>query len=107
MAILYVGQHSAGEGLTEEDAQACIDYFSPYMEWRDMAIEHDFQALTITEGWDMIRAHEAWNHKTLRGQGRPRVSKLLAPLMERMPIGIHVSPCHFGKGPLMPEAFRP
>ena len=42
MAILYVGWHSAGEGLTEEDAQACIDHFSPYMEWRGMAIGRDF-----------------------------------------------------------------
>ena len=31
-AILYVGQQSASEGLTEEEAQACIDHFSPYME---------------------------------------------------------------------------
>ena len=29
-AILYVGQQSAGEGLTEEEAQVCIDHFSPY-----------------------------------------------------------------------------
>ena len=27
-AILYVGQWSAGEGLTEEEAQACINHFS-------------------------------------------------------------------------------
>ena len=30
-AILYVGQWSAGEGLTEEEAQACIDHFSPLL----------------------------------------------------------------------------
>ena len=97
-AILYVRWRSASEGLTEEDAQACIDHFWPYMEWRGMAIKHDFQVLTLTESQDMIRAHKAQSHKTLRGQGRPRVLKLLAPLMERMPIGIDVSPCHFGKG---------
>ena len=50
MVLLYTGWHSAGEGLTEEDAQACIDHFSPYMERRGIAIEHDFQALTLTEG---------------------------------------------------------
>ena len=97
MAILYVGQHSAGEGLTE-DAQACIDHFSPYTECRGMAIKHNFQALTLTEGQDMIRAHGAQSHKTLRGQGRPRVSKLPALLIERMLIGMDVSPCHFTKG---------
>ena len=46
-AILYVGQQSAGEGLTEEEAQACIDHFSPYIEWRDMAIKCEFQALML------------------------------------------------------------
>ena len=50
MAILYVGWHSAGEGLTEEEAQACIKHFSPYVEWRGMAVEWEFQALTLAEG---------------------------------------------------------
>ena len=38
-AILHVGRWSAGEGLTKEEAQACIEHFSPYIEWRDMAVE--------------------------------------------------------------------
>ena len=38
-ALLYVGQRSVFEGLTEEEAQACIDHFSPYIEWRDMAVK--------------------------------------------------------------------
>ena len=38
MAILYVGRQSASGGLTEEEAQACIDHFSPYIEWRDVAV---------------------------------------------------------------------
>ena len=33
-AILYVGQHSAGEGLTEEEAEVCVKHFSPYVKWR-------------------------------------------------------------------------
>ena len=93
-----MGWCSAGEGLTEEDAQACIDHFSPYTEWRGMAIKQDFQALTLTKGQDMIRPHEAQSHKTFRGQGRPRVSKPPAPLTEKMLLGINVSPCHFRKG---------
>ena len=48
-AILYVGQWSAGERLTEDKAQACIDHFSPYIKWRDVAVEHEFQALTLAE----------------------------------------------------------
>ena len=49
-AILYVGRHSAGEGLMEEEAQACIEHFSPCVEWRGMAVEWEFQALTLAEG---------------------------------------------------------
>ena len=30
--ILYVGQWSASEGLTKEEAQACIDHFSLYIK---------------------------------------------------------------------------
>ena len=49
-ALLYVGRRFAGEGLTEEEAQAGVDHFSPYMEWRGMALERDFQALTLGGG---------------------------------------------------------
>ena len=59
MAILYVGWHSAGEGLTVEKAQACIEHFSPYVKWRGMAVKQEFQALTLAEGQEEIRAHEA------------------------------------------------
>ena len=68
------------------------------IECMGMAIECDFQALTLTEGQNMIRAHEAQSHKTLKGQGRPRALKPPAPLTERMPIGMDVSPHHFEKG---------
>ena len=54
MAILYMGRRSASEGLTEEEAQACIDHFSPYIEWRDIAVEHEFQALTLVEAQEEI-----------------------------------------------------
>ena len=38
-----------GEGLTEEEAQACIDHFSSYIEWRDVAVKCEFQALMLAE----------------------------------------------------------
>ena len=53
-AILYIGQQSAGEELTQEEAQACIDHFSPYIEWRDVAVECKFQALMLAEAWEEI-----------------------------------------------------
>ena len=48
-AILYIDQWSAGKGLTEGEAQACIDHFSSYIEWRDKAVEREFQALMLAE----------------------------------------------------------
>ena len=48
-AILYIGQWSASERLTEEEAQACIDHFSLYTEWRDVAVEREVQALMLGE----------------------------------------------------------
>ena len=53
-AILYIGQRSASKGLTEEEAQACIDHFSPYIKWRDVAVKHEFQALTLAEAQEEI-----------------------------------------------------
>ena len=64
-AILYVGRWSAGEGLTEEEAQACIDHFSLYIEWRDVAVECEFRALMLAEAWEEIRAYEAQSHKPI------------------------------------------
>ena len=63
--ILYVGRRSAGEGLTEEEAEACIKHFSPYIEWREVAIEHEFQALILVEAREEIWAYEAQSHKSL------------------------------------------
>ena len=64
-AILCVGLWSAGEGLTKEEAGARIDHFSPYIEWRDMAIERECQALTLAEACEEIHAYEARDHKLL------------------------------------------
>ena len=50
MAILYVGWRSAGEGLMEKETQACVKHFSPYVEWRGMAVKWEFQALMLAEG---------------------------------------------------------
>ena len=97
MAILYVGQRSAGEGLTEEEAQACIEHFSPYVKWRGMTVEQEFQALTLAEGREEIRAHEARSQKTIRGHRRPRVAKPRSSMAERVPMGMDCSPRDFKK----------
>ena len=59
VSILYLGWRSAGKGLTKEEAQACVEHFSPYIEWRGTAVKREFQALTLAEGQEEIRAHEA------------------------------------------------
>ena len=96
-AILYVGWCSAGEGLTEEEAQTCIKHFSPYVKWRGMAVEQEFQALTLAEGREEIRAHEAQSQRTLRGHGRPRVAKPLASMAEKVPMVMDCSLRDFKK----------
>ena len=63
-----------------------------------MALECDFQALTLVEGWELMRAYEAWGQKTLRGWGRLRVLKPPTPLSEKTPMGIDVSPYCLEKG---------
>ena len=49
-AILYVGWRSAGKDLMEKEAQACVKHFSPYIKWRGVAVEQEFQALMLSEG---------------------------------------------------------
>ena len=48
----------ASEELTQEEAQACINHFSPYIEWRDMAVECGFQALMLAEAQEEIQAYD-------------------------------------------------
>ena len=68
-AILYIGRWSAGEGLTQEEAQACINYFSLYIKWRDVAVECEFQALMLAEAREEIWAYEARGYKPIWGKG--------------------------------------
>ena len=94
-AILFVGWWSAGEGLTEEEAQTCIDHFSPYIGWRDVVIECKFQALTLAEAWEEIQAYETWSHKSLWGWGWPKAMKPQSLRFIKMPIGLDCSPQEF------------
>ena len=59
----------------EEEAQACVKHFSPYVEWMGTAVKQKFQALMLAEGQEEIRAYETQSQKTLRGCGRPRIAK--------------------------------
>ena len=61
----------------KEEAQACIEHFSPYVKWRGVAIEQDFQALTLAEGWVEIRAHEA--RRSSKDVGDPELPSLRLP----------------------------
>ena len=58
-AILYVGRQSTGEGSTEKEAKACVEHSSLYIEWREVDMEREFQALTLAEGCEEIWAYEA------------------------------------------------
>ena len=85
--ILYVLRQSAGEGLTEEEAEACIEHFSPYIEWREVAIQHEFQALTLAEACEEIWAYETQSHKSLRGRDGLRLLKPHLSFQRRCPWG--------------------
>ena len=89
-AILYVGRWSVGEGLTEEEAQACIEHFSPYIGWRDVAVKREFQALTLAEAQEEIQAYEAQNHRSIQGRGQPSSTRFI-----KAPIGLDYSPNKF------------
>ena len=97
MAILYVGWNSAGEGLTEEEAQACIKHFKPYVKWNGMAVKWQFQALTLAEGQEEIRTHKVQSQKTLQGCGRPSVAKPPASMAQKVPMGMDCSPWNIKK----------
>ena len=49
----------------EEEAEAGIKHFSPYIKWREVAIECEFQALTLAEAHEEMQAYEAQSHKSL------------------------------------------
>ena len=76
-AILYVGWNSAGEGLTEEEAQACIEHFSPYVEWRGVAVKWEFQALMLAEGQEELMKLEA--RRPSKGMGDLELLSLQPP----------------------------
>ena len=96
--ILYVGRRSAGEGLTEEEAEACVEHFNPYIKWREVAIKREFWALTLAEGCEDIQAYEAGSQKSILGWGRPRITKSPSPILGKIPMGLNCSHGNFSKG---------
>ena len=95
MAILCVGCQLVGEGLTEGKAQACIKHFSPYIEWRDMAVEQEFQAMTLAEAREEIQAYEAQSHSSIQGRGHPKTMKLSSLRFIKARMGLDYSPNEF------------
>ena len=93
--ILYVRRQSAGEGLMEEEAEACIEHFSPYIKWREVVIECEFQALTLAEAHEEIWAYETQSHKSLWGREQPKITKTPPILSEKMCMGLDCSPNDF------------
>ena len=68
-AILYVGWHSTGEGLMDEEDQACVEHFSPYVEWRGMAVEQEFQAVMLAEDQEEIEPMKLEARRPSEGVG--------------------------------------
>ena len=62
-----------------------------------MAVECQFQALTLAEAQEELQAYEAQSHKSIQGRGRPKAMKLSLPRFVKAPIGLDYSPKEFQK----------
>ena len=63
-----------------------------------MAVEREFQALTLAEAQEEIQAYEAQSHKPIQRRGWPKAMKLSSPGFVKAPIRLHYSPGEFVRG---------
>ena len=59
-----------------------------------MAIEEEFQALTLAEAQEEIQAYEAQSHRSIWGRGHPKTMKP-SPRFIQAPMGLDYSPNKF------------
>ena len=60
-----------------------------------MAVEREFQALTLAEAQEEIQAYEVQSHKPTQGRGWPKAMKLSLPGFIKAPMGLDYSPREF------------
>ena len=60
-----------------------------------MAVECEFQALTLAKAREEIQAYEAQSQKSLQGWGQPKVMKPLPQGFNKAHMGLDYSPPEF------------
>ena len=60
-----------------------------------MAVESEFQALTLAEAQEKIQAYEAQSYKPIQGRGWPKVMKPSSPGFIKALMGLYYSPGEF------------
>ena len=63
-----------------------------------MAVECEFQALTLVEAREEIQAYKARSHKPIWGRGWPKTMKLPSSGFMKTPMGLDYSPGGFLQG---------
>ena len=81
LLIAFTEMRSQGAGLTREEARACQEGFTQYMDWQGLMVKREIHPLTIKEGTAEIDRHCHEVH----GDHRP----------PRTPMGIQESPAAF------------
>ena len=56
-SIAFTEMGSHGAGLTKEEARACQEGFTQYMDWQGLTVEREIHPLTIEEGTAEIDYH--------------------------------------------------
>ena len=57
ISIAFTEMRSHGTGLTREEARACQEGFTQYMDWQGLMVEREIHPLTIEEGTTEIDHH--------------------------------------------------
>ena len=80
-SIAFTEMGSCGAGLIREEARACQEGFTRYMDWQGLTVERDIHPLTTEEGTAEIDHH----HHEVRDDHRS----------PRTPMGLQDSPAAF------------
>ena len=66
-SVAFVGPSLSGPGLSREEARACQEGFTCYMDWQGLTIEQEIHPLTLEEGTAKIDSY----HQEIHGNHIP------------------------------------
>ena len=80
-SVIFVGPSFRGQGLSREEARACQEGFTHYMDWQELTIEQEIHPLTLEEGTSEIDHYR----QEIHGNHIPF----------RLPMGLSASPATY------------